>query len=70
MDNVDCLKMVKDFKELWADNGDMISVHYTGMPSTHTDVTRNGKRTFFGMIGHKLKSLGRFYKQFTDIKKQ
>lgn len=37
MDSVDCLKMVKDFKTLWADNGDMISMHYTGMPSTHTE---------------------------------
>ena len=37
MDQVECLKMVKDFKVLWADNGDMISMHYTSMPSTHTE---------------------------------
>ena len=41
--------MIK-FKNIWADNGDMISKHYTGTGSTHTDVTKKGKRDFAGLL--------------------
>ena len=40
------------FKCLWADCGDNISKHYTGTGSTHTDVTKKGKRDFEGMLEH------------------
>jgi hypothetical protein len=51
------------FKEYWADNGDFISQHYTGTGSTHTNITRTGKRDFMGLLDHGLKSIGRFYIQ-------
>ena len=53
-------------KNAWADNGDMLSKHYTGTGSTHTNVTRKGKRDLTGMIDHGLKSCMRLYQQFVD----
>lgn len=29
--------MLKKFNSAWADNGDKISLHYTGIGSTHTE---------------------------------
>ena len=55
-----------NLKHVWADNGDMISKHYTGTGSTHTNVTRKGKRAFTGMIDHGVKSCMRLYQQFVD----
>ena len=54
---------VRSFKTAWADNGDMISYHYTGTGSTHTDITRDGTRSFSGNFKHKLKTITRFYNQ-------
>ena len=46
-------------------------MHYTGTGSTHTNVTRSGKRDFLGLIDHGMKSLGRLYNQtFDDQVKQ
>ena len=53
-------------KNAWADNGDMLSKHYTGTGSTHTSVTRAGKRNLKGLFDHGLKSCMRFYQQFVD----
>ena len=53
-------------KNAWADNGDMISKHYTGTGSTHTNVTRTGKRDIKGIIDHGFKSCMRLYQQFVD----
>lgn len=53
-------------KNAWADNGDMLSKHYTGTGSTHTNVTRKGKRDIKGMIDHGFKSCMRLYQQFVD----
>lgn len=53
-------------KNAWADNGDMISKHYTGTGSTHTNVTRKGKRDIKGMFDHGFKSCMRLYQQFVD----
>ena len=53
-------------KNVWADNGDMISKHYTGTGSTHTNVTRKGKRDIKGIIDHGFKSCMRLYQQFVD----
>lgn len=62
---------IQNFKNIWADNGDYISKFYTGTGSTHTNITRSGKRDLFGLIDHGMKSVGRFYKQnFEDNYKQ
>ena len=62
---------IQNFKNIWADNGDYISKYYTGTGSTHTNITRSGKRDIFGLIDHGMKSVGRFYKQnFEDNYKQ
>jgi len=58
--------MIIKLKNAWADNGDMISKHYTGTGSTHTNVTRTGKRDLKGIMDHGLKTLGRFYKQYME----
>ena len=52
-----------NLKNIWADNGDILSMHYTGTGSTHTAVTRTGRRDFFGIIDHGIKTLNRFYIQ-------
>ena len=55
-----------NLKNVWADNGDYISKHYTGTGSTHTNVTRTGRRDLKGIMDHGLKSLSRFYKQYME----
>ena len=57
---------VIQLKNAWADNGDMISKHYTGTGSTHTNITRTGKRDIKGLFDHGLKSCLRLYQQFVD----
>lgn len=37
MDSEYSYEMVAKLKSIWADNGDMISRHYTGIDSTHTE---------------------------------
>jgi hypothetical protein len=56
--------LIINLKNAWADNGDMISKHYTGTGSTHTNITRTGRRDLKGIMDHGLKTLGRFYKQY------
>ena len=58
--------LIIKLKNAWADNGDMISKHYTGTGSTHTNVTRSGGRDLFGIVDHSLKSVKRVYQQFVD----
>lgn len=41
----------------------MISKHYTGTGSTHTDVTKKGSRDIMGLLQHGYKSISRFYLQ-------
>ncbi|EAR97726.2 endonuclease/exonuclease/phosphatase family protein (macronuclear) [Tetrahymena thermophila SB210] len=66
-----CDAFTQKFKEIWANCGDMISKHYTGTGSTHTDVTRDGTRTFAGLIQHGQTTLNRFYLyNFEDHLKQ
>lgn len=48
----------------------MISFHYTGTGSTHTDITRQGTRGIRGSFQHKFKTITRFYNQhFWDFDK-
>lgn len=59
------------FKNIWADNGDVISIHYAGTGSVISTVTRTGKKDFFGMIDHASKTISRFYiGNFEDQVKQ
>ncbi len=59
------------FKEIWADNGDFISVQYAGTASTISTVTKTGKHGFFGFFQHVGVSLTRFYQgSFEDNFKQ
>lgn len=68
--NKDTLDLTKEFKSLWADNGDQISFHYTGTGSTHSDFTRSGSRGITGIFKHKAKTITRFYNQnFYDFNK-
>jgi len=38
------------FKGVWADNGDMVSVEYSGTGALKSDFTRTGKRTMTGVM--------------------
>ena len=55
-------KFIKEFREVWADNGDIISLIYAGTGSTTSSVTRNGKNTnLFAFVDHGLKSINRYF---------
>jgi len=54
-------ELLRSFKDLWADTGDMLSRQYTGARSTISSVTRHGKRGFKGLVEQGLNSLRRFY---------
>lgn len=58
--------LVIHLKNAWADNGDNISKHYTGTGSTHTNVTRTGKRDIAGLMDHGFKTCKRLYQQYVD----
>ena len=60
-----------NFKNIWADNGDYISIHYAGTGSTISNITRTGKAGFLNMLDHGMKSIERFYvNNFEDHLKQ
>ncbi|XP_067006317.1 phosphatidylinositol-3-phosphatase SAC1-B [Anabrus simplex] len=55
------------FKQVWADNADVLSVQYSGTGALKTDFTRTGKRTKWGLLKDGLNSLTRYYKNnFAD----
>ncbi|XP_015608691.1 phosphatidylinositide phosphatase SAC1 [Cephus cinctus] len=55
------------FKQVWADNADVISVQYSGTGALKTDFTRTGKRTKLGAMKDGINSLTRYYKNnFAD----
>jgi hypothetical protein len=39
-----------EFRNIWTDNADRLSMLYTGTPALKTDFTRTGKRTKFGAL--------------------
>lgn len=47
------------FKNVWADNADVISIEYSGTPALKTDFTRTGKRTRMGALRDGINSLTR-----------
>lgn len=52
--------LLREFKNLWADNGDMLSRQYTGVGSVSSSVTRNGRKGISGLLDHGVKTIGRF----------
>ncbi|XP_033230794.1 phosphatidylinositide phosphatase SAC1 [Belonocnema kinseyi] len=55
------------FKQVWADNADVISIQYSGTSALKTDFTRTGKRTKLGAIKDGVNSMTRYYKNnFAD----
>ncbi|KAL0277627.1 UNVERIFIED_CONTAM: hypothetical protein PYX00_004852 [Menopon gallinae] len=55
------------FKNIWADNADVLSIEYSGTPALKTDFTRTGKRTRMGALRDGINSLTRYYKNnFSD----
>lgn len=59
--------LVNLINSFWADNGDFISLHYTGTNSTITRVMKEGKKGFLSAINHKYQDVARFVNNnFTD----
>lgn len=59
------------FKNIWADNGDAISLSYTGTGATTSLTTRHGKGGITALMDHKMKSISRFYmSNFEDAYKE
>lgn len=55
------------FKNVWADNADLVSLQYSGTGALKTDFTRTGKRSIQGVLQDGLNSVTRYYKNnFTD----
>lgn len=55
------------FKNVWADNADLISVQYSGTGALKTDFTRTGKRTIQGALQDGINSMTRYIKNnFSD----
>lgn len=50
------------FKNVWADNADVISTQYSGTGALKTDYTRTGKRTKWGLLADGINSMTRYYK--------
>ena len=59
------------FKDLWAENGDKISIQYAGTASTITTVTKTGGHGLMGLINHGIATVSRLYQgNFEDKFKQ
>lgn len=55
------------FKNVWADNADLVSVQYSGTGALKTDFTRTGKRSIQGALQDGINSLTRYVKNnFSD----
>ncbi|KAH0786490.1 Phosphatidylinositide phosphatase SAC1 [Histomonas meleagridis] len=50
-----------EFRGIWADNADEISLQYSGTKALKTDFTRTGKRTIKGALSDGVNSVQRFY---------
>lgn len=59
------------YKNIWADNADLVSTQYSGTGALKTDFTRTGKRTFTGAMMDGVNSLVRYFKNnFRDGHRQ
>ncbi|EES06956.1 hypothetical protein BDA96_04G188600 [Sorghum bicolor] len=60
-----------NYKVLWANHGDAISIQYSGTPALKGDFVRYGKRTTEGILNDLKNALGRYYfNNFADGTKQ
>lgn len=50
------------YKNVWADNADLISIQYSGTGALKTDFTRTGKRTIQGALQDGINSMTRYFK--------
>ena len=51
-----------DFRKMWADNGDAISLIYAGTGATTSSVTRKGEKSgLTSFFDHGIKTISRFY---------
>ena len=58
-------------RNLWADHGDAVSMHYAGTGALKSGFTRTGKRTLMGFLDDGWKSAVRYYKNnFVDGQRQ
>ncbi|KNA04037.1 hypothetical protein SOVF_203410 [Spinacia oleracea] len=65
------LKFDENFKILWANHGDNVSIQYSGTPALKGDFVRYGKRTFEGVFNDGRNALARYYlNNFCDGTKQ
>lgn len=51
-DKWDNMEEMINFKAIWADNGDKISMIYTGTGATTSMVTRTGQKNINSLIDH------------------
>lgn len=59
------------YKNVWADNADLVSTQYSGTGALKTDFTRTGKRTTQGALWDGVNSAVRYYKNnFRDGQRQ
>ncbi|XP_037027285.1 phosphatidylinositol-3-phosphatase SAC1 [Bradysia coprophila] len=55
------------YKNVWADNADLVSIQYSGTGALKTDFTRTGKRTMQGALMDGYNSMVRYFKNnFAD----
>jgi hypothetical protein len=58
-------------KTIWANNGDALSMAYTGTGALKSQLTRTGKLTLTGLVDDSVKTMKRTYQNnFSDNKKQ
>lgn len=53
-------KFFNVFRNVWADNGDILSIQYAGTGALKSDFTRSGKRTTYGLMRDGVNSLQRY----------
>ena len=59
------------FRNIWADNADVVSKSYSGTGALKTDFTRTGQRTYAGMVQDLENSITRYVRNnFTDGPRQ
>jgi len=67
----DKTKIERMLRYAWADNGDAISIQYSGTAAVRGDVTRDGKGTVKGLFNDAVSSITRYYlNNFQDASKQ